>query len=190
VTTGGAALLDAELYQQTGNSSYRDWAERNMRWLVDTLELPNGLFADHISASGTMDDKVWSYNQGLAIGAWATLYSTTGRSEFLHSAQTLAQESLSFFRAHGYVDQTVPFNAVFFDYLMKLDKVAPSAQYQPALQSYATYLYDHMDHANGVVHVTGYDASRSQLLITQAAAVRVFAYLAVNPPTSAGAEAS
>jgi predicted alpha-1,6-mannanase (GH76 family) len=190
VTTGGAALLDAELYQQTGNSSYRAWAERDLRWLVGTLELRSGLLADHISASGALVDKVWSYNQGLAVGAWVALYSATGRPEFLHSAEILAQRSLSYFREHGLGDQTVPFNAVFFDYLVNLDRVAPNAQYRLALQSYATYLFDHMNHADGVVRVTGYDGARSQWLITQAAAVRVFAYLAANPPTTAGVEST
>jgi hypothetical protein len=79
---------------------------------------------------------------------------------------------------------------VFFDNLVSLDRVAPNAQYRLALQSYATYLYDHMNHADGVVHVTGYDGAPSQWLITQAAAVRVFAYLAANPPGTAGAETS
>ncbi len=181
VTTGGAALLDAELYQETSISSYRVWAERDMRWLVSTLGLPSGLLADHISPSGTVAAKVWSYNQGLAIGAWVALYSATGRPEFLHSAVQLAQRALSFFRTHGFGDQTVPFNAVFFDYLMNLDRVAPNARYRLALQSYATYLFDHMNHADGVVHVTGYDSAPTQWLITQAAAVRVFAYFAVNP---------
>jgi hypothetical protein len=184
VTTGGAALLDAELYQETGNSSYRVWAERDMRWLVSTLGLGAGLLADHISSSGAVADKVWSYNQGLAIGAWVALYSATGRPGFLHSAEDLAQRSLSFFRKHGLGDQTVPFNAVFFDYLVNLDRVAPNAQYGLALQSYATYLFDHMNHADGVVHVTGYDGAPTQWLITQAAAVRVFAYFAANPPST------
>jgi hypothetical protein len=184
VTTGGAALLDAELYQQTGTAIYRVWAERDMRWLVGTLELPTGLLADHISPSGDVDDKVWSYNQGLAIGAWVTLYSTTGRPEFLHSAEDLAQRALSFFRQHGFNDQTVPFNAVFFDYLMNLDRIAPHAQFRIALRSYATYLFDHMDPVDGVVHVAGYDAAQSQWLITQAAAVRVFAIFAASPSSA------
>jgi rhamnogalacturonyl hydrolase YesR len=186
VSTGGAALLDAELYQQTGKTSYRGWAERDMRWLARSLRLPNGMFADHISPSGVITDKVWSYNQGLAIGAWVALYSATGRSEFLRSAEDLGQRSLSFFMEHGLVDQTVPFNAVYFDYLVNLEKVAPDPNYGAALHSYATYLFDHMDHADGVVHVTGYDGAPSQWLITQAAAVRVFAYLAASAPVAAG----
>jgi rhamnogalacturonyl hydrolase YesR len=186
VSTGGAALLDAELYQQTGQTSYLAWAERDMEWLVGSLRLRNGLLADHISPSGVITDNVWSYNQGLAIGAWVTLYSATGRSEFLHSAVDLRQRSLSFFKKHGLVDQTVPFNAVYFDYLVNLDKVAPDPNFEAALQAYASYLFDHMNHTDGVVHVTGYDGDRSQWLITQAAAVRVFAYLAANAQVTAG----
>jgi quercetin dioxygenase-like cupin family protein len=190
VTAAGAALLDVELYQQTGNSSYRDWAERDMRWLVGTLGLRNGLLADHISVSGHVADKVWSYNQGLAIGAWVALYSATGQSEYLRSAEDLAQRSLSFFGKHGLGDQGVPFNAVFFDYLEHLDKVAPNPQYRHVLQSYATYLFHHSNHADGVVRVPGSEGAPSQWLITQAAAVRVFAYLATSPPPTAGVEAS
>jgi hypothetical protein len=54
------------------------------------------------------------------------------------------------------------------------------------LHFYASYLFDHMNHTDGVVHVTGYDGDRSQWLITQAAAVRVFAYLAANAQVTAG----
>jgi predicted alpha-1,6-mannanase (GH76 family) len=190
VTTGGAALLDAQLLEVTGRTSYRSWAVRDLRWLFGTLTVSDGLLADHISSSGAINAKVWSYNQGLAIGAWVTLYSTTHRQEYLRSAVALAQRALSYFRGHGLVDQTAPFNAVFFDYLMELDRVSPDAGYRAALESYATYLYDHMDHADGVVHLTGFDGQPSQLLIAQAAAVRVFDYLAATSTSTATSSAT
>ena len=91
VTTGGTALLAMRLVPVGGNvPALRWWSDRMLGWLDQCLRAPDGLYADHIDAGGTVVPRAWSYNQGLVIGALA-LAAEHGDPTSLARAQALAR---------------------------------------------------------------------------------------------------
>ncbi|NNN18466.1 MAG: hypothetical protein HKL84_01290 [Acidimicrobiaceae bacterium] len=175
VSTGGAALLNARLYAITGLRIYRNRAEQYLRWTVSTLTLHNGLIGDQISIGGVVNRKIWSYNQGLVIATYTSLYRTTKNQSYLTAATLLAQRSLSYLTARRRLEQQPEiFNAIYFRSMANLNAVTRQLGYVHTLQSYATYLYDRMVPSTGVVHLGPMTTVATGWLLTQAAATQIF----------------
>ncbi len=124
VSTAGAAQLALELYQQTGDSTYKAFAIKQFDWVNENLRAPNradgsgGLYYDGMDKDGIIKedgkdrdgsdrggkdkdgkDKVnhtteWTYNQGLMLGDATLLYQATGDHKYLNEAQDIAKRSL------------------------------------------------------------------------------------------------
>ncbi len=175
VSTGGAALLNAELFRITGKQVYRNNAEQYVAWTVNTLTLNNGLIGDHISADGTVDPTVWSYNQGLVIGTYASLFSSTGNPAYLDAAHALAERTITYLNTDNRMAEEPPvFVSIFMRSLGNLNEIAPKPEYLKAMQSWATLMYNHMVKGTGVVHEGPVATAATGWLITQASAVQAF----------------
>jgi hypothetical protein len=190
VSTAGAAQLGLELYQQTHDKQYLDFATKQFDWVNDTLRAPNGLFYDGIDPNGNLHREQYSYNQGLMLGNATLLYQSTGDPKYLREAQSIADSSLHVYddksnyhpengdpTPDSFSKQPTFFNAVFFKNLTLLDDVAPNPAYRKALADYSTKLSQKLDPANNLVK-----NSDKYTLLDQSSAVQIFALAHKYPP--------
>ena len=47
------------------------------QWTVNCLRTAGGLYNDHINADGSVNSTIWSYNQGVMVGAGVLLNKLT-----------------------------------------------------------------------------------------------------------------
>lgn len=175
VSTAGAALLNAQLFAITGAGLYRNRAEEYLHWTVSALTLKNGMIGDQISADGIVSKNIWSYNQGLVIATYTSLYKTTKNPIYLAAAELLAEHSLRYFGTDRRLElQPQVFDAIYLRSLAELYSVAPNSEYLHTLRSYATYLFQRMVPSTGVIRRGPMTSSSTSWLLTQAAATQVF----------------
>lgn len=80
---GPGAIAACLLYQATGDTAYLEKAGRIFGWERRVLFGADGAVKDNISISGTIWERVFTYNQGTFIGAGLLLYQATGEQEYL-----------------------------------------------------------------------------------------------------------
>ncbi|MGC9136442.1 glycoside hydrolase family 76 protein [Caldivirga sp.] len=119
-----AAEVAVELYMVTGNPSYLKWAIRILNWVNECLRSPGGLYYDHINPDGTIDETIWSYNQGTTAAAAALIYEATHNESYLILAEETAYASLSYFSQGAIYSQPPEFNAIYFRSLEKVIEVS------------------------------------------------------------------
>ena len=98
VTNGLYLWLATSLHQRIGGdtvwgaraSTAADW------YLASGMINPSGLVNDGLTGGCANNGQtVWSYNQGLAIGAFTQLWRSTGGGRYLETAQRLADAAIS-----------------------------------------------------------------------------------------------
>jgi len=174
VSNAPGVELGLRLYEITGTSYYLDWAKRMYDWVNGCLFV-NGLFEDHITFDGQIDQTIWSYNQGTTIGSNVLLWKVTGHRGYLARAKAGAAAALAFFTPAKLRRQPPYFVAIFFDNLLILDAVRPDPNYRAAIQSYASWAWRKVR-----VKKTGifpFHTDGGQVL-EQAAMARIYAALA------------
>ncbi len=124
VSNSPAAEAAAELYLITGNPSYLKWAIKILNWVNQCLRSPNGLYYDHINPDGTIDETIWSYNQGTTAAAAALIYEATHNESYLILAEDSAYASLSYFSQGAIYSQPPEFNAIYFRSLEKVIEIS------------------------------------------------------------------
>ncbi|AJE43987.1 glycoside hydrolase family 76 protein [Streptomyces nodosus] len=98
VTNGLYLWLTTALHQRlTGDTLWGGRARTAADWYLDSgLINASGLVNDGLtSGCANNGQTVWSYNQGLAIGAFTQLWRGTGESRYLTTARRLADAALS-----------------------------------------------------------------------------------------------
>ncbi|MFJ8135024.1 glycoside hydrolase family 76 protein [Streptomyces sp. NPDC096013] len=98
VTNGQYLWLTTALHQRiAGDTVWLQRARTSAAWYrASGLINSSGLVNDGLSSScANNGSTVWSYNQGLAIGAFTELWRTTGDSSLLTTARTLADAAIS-----------------------------------------------------------------------------------------------
>jgi len=177
VTTGGGALLGLRLAALRGNDpAVRWWSRRMLDWLDSCLLEPDGFYSDHIDASGRLEPRAWSYNQGLVIGA-DVLAAQAGDPTALPRAESLAQASLYFLDPSRLWAEPAEFDAVLARNLLLLGRVDGDQQWRAAVQAYAdTAWASTRDPATGLFDLDG----TGPRLIEQAALTQVYALLAAG----------
>ena len=178
VSTAGGAQLALRLFRITGEQHYLASGTRMVAWVARTLRNADGLYWDNVDASGRIDERAYSYNQGLMLGDHLLLYQVTGDAAELSTAQEIARASLEHFGATGWSSQPVIFNAIFFRNLMRLDAVSPDARYRAALDAYADSLWATRGHDGATIPATGDETA----LLAQAGAVQIFALQGAPAP--------
>ncbi|MER7640394.1 glycoside hydrolase family 76 protein [Streptomyces sp. NPDC126522] len=98
VTNGQYLWLTTALHQRiAGDTVWLQRARTSAAWYkASGMINSSGLVNDGLSSScANNGSTVWSYNQGLAIGAFTELWRTTGDSSLLTTARTLADAAIS-----------------------------------------------------------------------------------------------
>jgi predicted alpha-1,6-mannanase (GH76 family) len=98
VTNGLYVLLTASLHNRiAGDTSWLTKATTAWNWFqASGMINSSGLVNDGLSSScGNNGGTVWSYNQGLAIGAATEMYHATGNASDLSEAQHLANSAVN-----------------------------------------------------------------------------------------------
>jgi hypothetical protein len=180
ITTAPAAELALQLYRITGNVSYLQFAEMAYQWVRSCLLQPSGLYADHLDKKGLIEPTLWSYNQGVMIGAGTLLYQATGNSGYLYQARQTAQAALAYFTPERLGGENPFFPSVYFRNLMYLDSVTHDPPGPKIAQAYVNYAWLHLRLSNDLF-VAGSPASAQ--LLYQAAIVQIYALLS-SPPSS------
>jgi predicted alpha-1,6-mannanase (GH76 family) len=88
-----AAEMGVRLYMLTGDRSYLVDALRYYHWTNATLQRPDGLYADHLKTNGSIEKRVWSYNQGVPVGVNVLLWRATRKPQYLAAARRIAAAS-------------------------------------------------------------------------------------------------
>ncbi len=149
---GANAELGLELSRLTGNSSDLTWATRMYQWVVTCLGTPSGLYDDHVNSDGSLNTTIWSYNQGVMVGAGVLLYRATRNGAYLTQAEQTATAAVAYFGTGStLVNQGPAFNAIYFRNLFLLNKVAPNAAYSGDAQSFASYMWTQRQAGTGLI---------------------------------------
>ena len=149
---GANAELGLELSQLTANTSDLTWAAKMYVWVVSCLGTASGLYNDHVNADGSLNTTIWSYNQGVMVGAGVLLNQITGNSGFLNQAQQTAAAAVSYFGTATTLDNQGPaFNSIYFRNLFLLNQVDPSSSYASEAQSFASYMWTQRQPGTGLI---------------------------------------
>jgi len=100
ISNSPAAILAARLYQIDNEASDLEWALKLYTWVKNTLVDPtNGAVWDHVTDNNgelaIKKDWVFTYNQGVYLGAALELYEVTGETVYLYDAQKAADYTLN-----------------------------------------------------------------------------------------------
>ena len=132
VSTAPAAQLGYLLCSVEHDLGVREWADRMLGWVHTAMRDPaDGLYWDHVDATGAVERTKWSYNQGNVIAAELAHHrleaAARGPSVALGSgplarAEAVATAALDRYDAEpaGWAAQGLPFNAVFVRALLDL----------------------------------------------------------------------
>src|SRR5437588_6551025 len=104
---------------------------------VDVSGTGSGLYWNVVRIDGTIDTNLWSYNQGVMIGANVLRYSLTANSAYLSQAIAIANKALS---AYGnFQGQPPSFNAMLFQNMLMLYPYASGTLQSIILQTMQAY---------------------------------------------------
>jgi hypothetical protein len=178
VTANGAsAELGLELDQLSGNTSDLAWALRMYQWTVSCLRTADGLYNDHVNADGSVNTTIWSYNQGVMVGAGVLLYKLTGAAVYLSQAEQTASAALGYFgTGPTLINQGPAFNAIYFRNLLFLNSVVPDDGYASEAQSFASSMWTQRQVSTGLIDPQ-YGVNGT------APMVEIYSMLAGSPPT-------
>jgi Glycosyl hydrolase family 76 len=180
ITTAPAAELGVDLYKITGNVQYLQFAEMAYEWVRRCLLQPSQLYADHVNRKGLVEPMLWSYNQGVMIGAGTLLFQATGNAAFLYQARQTAQAARAYFTPERLGGENPFFPSVYFRNLMYLDSVTHDPPGPKIAQAYVDYAWQHLRLSNNLF-VAGSPATAQ--LLNQAAIVQIYALLSSPPST-------
>ena len=181
ISTAPAAELGVQLYEITRNAAYLQFAEAAYAWVRGCMLLTSGLYADHLESSGEPDPEVWSYTQGVMIGAGALLYKATGNQAYLDQAYMSAEAALSYFSLEilGAEGGPAPaFASIFFRNLLYLDWILHSSTGRQLAQEYVNWAWESLRQPNGLFSSAEGNATS---LLGQAAITQIYALLSTNP---------
>lgn len=178
VSTAPAAKLGLLLAEQevdpTRRRYYLEWSKRMYDWVDSNLRDPNGLYWDHVTEDGTIDESIFTYNQGSMLGTSLLLYRATGDERYLDRAEQIGQAVVERWDIDGLLAQPIAFNAILFHELLLLNDQRPDQAYLDLIVGYADRIWSgNRDPDTDLV-----TTSRPTTLLDQSAAARIFAMLA------------
>jgi Glycosyl hydrolase family 76 len=180
ITTAPAAELALQLYRLTGNAQYLQFAVGAYEWVRTCLLQPNNLYGDHVNRKGVVEPHLYSYTQGVMIGAGTLLYQATGNSGYLYQARQTAAAALAYFTPERLGAENPFFPSIYFRNLLYLDAVTHDPPGPKIAQAYVDYAWQHLRLPNDLF-VAG-SPPTGQLLV-QAAIVQIYALLSSSPST-------
>ena len=178
ISTGPAAELAVMLYRITHIESYLAFARSAYAWVRSCLLEPQGLYADHIEGDGERDPELWSYTQGVMIGAGALLYEATGEAHYLEEAAATAAAAQAYFTLERLAVENPFFVSVYLRNLLYFDALEHSDAGRAVANEYLRWAWGSLREANGLIlSATG----TPTVLLGQSAYVQIYALLALEP---------
>lgn len=190
ISNGPNAELGFHLHELTGSSAFdgdaRHVGARNMyEWVNAALDgsrataaPATGLYFDNLRLDGKVDKTVWTYNQGVMIGANVLQHRLTGRAQYLARAEAIARKTMKRF-AGKYSTQPEQFNAILFRNLLLLHHATADTALKQSvvavISAYADRAWGTQRDSNGLFPKGG------PKLVKHAAMVQIFALLAWAP---------
>jgi len=141
VSTAPAALAGLHLHELTDEDPALDWAVRMFGWLNRYLLSPEGLYWDHVRLDGAVDQGVFAYNQGAAVGVSLMLERITGDRAYLGWARRTADAMLAIYAEQGLEAQAPGFTALFARYLLALWARTEDERYRAFVEQYAAFTW-------------------------------------------------
>jgi hypothetical protein len=180
ISTAPAAELAVQLYRITGNPAYLGFAQMAYAWVRQCLLGPEGLYADHLESNGETDPELWSYTQGVMIGAGALLYQVTGQNAYLEQADATSNAAIGYFTLERMAGENPFFASVYLRNLLFLDAILHSNSARGIAQEYANWAWENLLQPNGLVLSS---SGAPTVLLGQSGVAQVFALLAIPPAT-------
>jgi hypothetical protein len=142
------------------------------------------LVFDKVGGNRTIDEALYTYNQGTMIATSVREYQETGDIAYLSEAEAIANTALSTFNESYYISHSAAFNAIFFRGLLVLYSVTSDASLQAniisTIQRYADDAWNNHRSSKGLFSFASSSASGYQLL-DQGALLQIQAMLAWSP---------
>ena len=149
--TVGNAELGYHLHVLTGSAAYDGdgtlsaspaslGASNMLSWAAayaDSTSSGSGLYWNAVRSDGSIDTNLWSYNQGVLIGANVLRYQLTANSIYLTQAAATASKALSSYG--NFQGQPPSFNAMLFQNMLMLYPYAASSLQSSILQTMQAY---------------------------------------------------
>ena len=149
--TAGGSELGFHLHSLSGSSTYDGdgtvvaspgslGATNMMNWVnayVDSSKSGTGLYWNAVRIDGSIDTNLWSYNQGVMIGANVLRYQLTGNSTYLTQAVGIANKGLRYYG--NFRGQPPSFNVMLFQNMLMLYPYASTTLQNSMMQSMQTY---------------------------------------------------
>jgi hypothetical protein len=164
--------------------------EEMVGWVLTTLDASRagdapgtGLFWDKLRGDNTLDETLWSYNQGTMVGACVLLWRRGGDDSARHlaRAEAVARKALLHYAGTGFERQPAAFNAIFFRNLLLLHAATGDAGLREeiitAMRDYTDWAWDGRRDQRDRFHF----AQRGWTLLDQSAMVQLLALLAWDP---------
>jgi hypothetical protein len=180
ITDGPAAELGVQLYRITHEARYLQFAQMAYGWVRECLLEPSGLYADHIELDGEVNRSLWSYTQGVMMGAGALLYQVTHDGTYLSQARQTAKAALAYFTYSRLSSENPFFAAVYLRNQIYLDSTTHEPPGTYPAREYAYYAWQR--HRLGD-NLFAYGAPPTAELLGQAALVQIYALLSIPPKT-------
>jgi hypothetical protein len=176
-----ASFADTSPGTDQMSAYYTGWADRMFAWARSHLYDPaSTLYQDKVFADGRIDESVFPYNQGAAIGTHVLLYRATQDSDHLRQAERIASAALAYFTSEpGLLGQEAVFNGHLLRNLLLLHPYTTArlqTDMRKALQDYADAAWTNHRRSNGLF--TFPYSGGAYRLLDQAGMVQVYALLA------------
>jgi len=189
ISNGPNAQLGFHLHEITGSSAFdgasRQVGARSMYdWVNGALEevgagnRSEGLYFDSLRLDGSIDKTLWTYNQGVMIGANVLRHRLTGDASYTARAEAIARKTMAHFGRNWFA-QPEQFNAILFRNLLLLHHATADAALRQrivdVISAYADEAWQTRRDSDGLF------PKGAPSLVKHAAMVQIFATLAWAP---------
>lgn len=188
-TTAYAAFVTSELYKETGEDRYLDFAKRTYEWNYNTLRDPSDdLYWNDINIGTNQINPVkWTYNAAMMIMSGVNLYEITGEQSYLDESITTARSSFSKFTAVREDQLFFPANDPWFNTELMTSYIKLSAhdekseEYIEVFIKSADYAWENARTEEGHFYEdwSGNNQGRYYWLLHQACMIEVFGRAAI-----------
>jgi uncharacterized protein YyaL (SSP411 family) len=140
------------------------------------------LMFDKVRGDNTIDETLYTYNQGAMIAANVREYRKTGNTAYLQEAEAIANTALNYFSESYYISHSAAVQAIFFRGLLVLYSATSDTTLQSKIiqtvQTYADDAWNNHTNSQGLFSTSSSPSSYN--LIDQGALLQVYAMLAWN----------
>jgi predicted alpha-1,6-mannanase (GH76 family) len=148
-----AAKLHLRTPGDMGTGSYLDFAQRTWSWFKSSgLLQPNGLIYDSLNnlSECKAEGPVFTYNQGVAVGALTDLAAASGDDSLLDEASAIVHGTMTLMQVNGILKEApcggevcTQFKGVFFRNLLSFYRVRPAVDLQQYMRAHSDRIWNY-----------------------------------------------